>query len=56
MELGNLSNLQTWHLWLNQLTGEIPVELGNLSNLQDLNLNGNQLTGRYRRRWATSPT
>ena len=43
--LGNLSNLQTLALGINQLTGRIPSELGNLSNLTGLFLSHNQLTG-----------
>ena len=43
--LGNLSNLTTLDLGINQLTGEIPTELGNLSSLQILTLGRNPLSG-----------
>ena len=43
--LGNLENLLSLHLEVNQLTGIIPPELGGLTNLADLNLHSNQLTG-----------
>ena len=44
-ELGNLANLETLSLNLNELSGPIPPELGKLVNLRNLWLAGNQLTG-----------
>ncbi len=44
-ELGNLTNLQTLHLYDNQLSGAIPTEFGNLANLKWLRLDANELSG-----------
>ena len=44
-ELGNLDNLYTLALHLNQLVGPIPPELGALRELRHLNLSGNRLSG-----------
>ncbi len=44
-ELGQLSELSSLSLDINELTGEIPSELGNLVNLALLSLSDNQLTG-----------
>ena len=44
-ELGNLTNLQTLDLTLNDLSGNIPPQLGNLTSLENLSLGANQLTG-----------
>ena len=43
--LGNLTDLRTLSLSINELSGNIPPELGNLANLEHLNLNENLLTG-----------
>ena len=43
--MGNLTNLQTLHLYDNQLSGELPAELGNLTNLRELHLYENELSG-----------
>lgn len=44
-ELGQLSALQSLHLYGNELTGRIPEELSRLGNLTILDLGGNRLTG-----------
>ena len=44
-ELGDLANLETLSLNLNELSGPIPPELGKLVNLRTLRLARNQLTG-----------
>ena len=44
-ELGNLSNLESIGLGVNELSGPLPPELGKLVNLRQLWLPGNQLTG-----------
>ncbi len=45
-EFGNLANLITLDLGINQFYGEIPVSLGQLSNLESLFIgSGSQLTG-----------
>ena len=41
----NLSNLDSLHLWDNNLTGPIPTWLGSLTELRWLSLGGNSLTG-----------
>jgi internalin A len=43
VEIGQLTNLQTLDLSVNQLS-ELPVEIGQLTSLQTLNLWGNQLS------------
>uniref|UniRef100_A0ACD5ZJA8 Uncharacterized protein n=1 Tax=Avena sativa TaxID=4498 RepID=A0ACD5ZJA8_AVESA len=43
--LGNLKELQTLHLWSNQLRGIIPDALANCSNLVYLDLSSNHLEG-----------
>ena len=42
-EIGNLTNLTSLYLNVNQLTGEIPAEIGSLTNLTSLHLIENQL-------------
>ena len=44
-ELGDLANLETLSLNLNELSGPIPPELGKLANLKTLSLSRNRLTG-----------
>ena len=44
-ELGNLANLESLSLGVNELSGPLPPELGKLVNLTKLWLPGNQLTG-----------
>ncbi|MCY4128634.1 MAG: hypothetical protein OXG15_05245 [Gammaproteobacteria bacterium] len=44
-ELGDLSELTTLILGINNLSGPIPAELGNLTRLTQLNLDDNNLTG-----------
>lgn len=44
-EIGDLTNLQVFHLFNNQLTGNIPNTIGNLTQLRDLYASGNQLNG-----------
>ena len=44
-ELGDLANLESLNLRVNDLTGGIPPELGDLANLVALNLGANGLTG-----------
>ena len=44
-EIGDLVNLRTMTLSLNQLTGPIPSEIGNLTKLTNLYLYDNQLSG-----------
>lgn len=44
-ELGELANLETLSLDLNELSGTIPPELGKLANLKTLSLSRNRLTG-----------
>ena len=44
-ELGNLSELRTLGLELNELTGPIPPELGKLTHLESLDLTSNYLRG-----------
>ena len=44
-EIGELTNLETLNLGLNNFTGEIPASFGNLINLENLNLRQNQISG-----------
>lgn len=44
-EIGDLTNLQVFHLFNNQLTGNIPNTIGNLTQLRDLYASGNQING-----------
>ena len=44
-ELGELTALQSLHLYGNELTGRIPEELSQLGSLTILDLGGNRLTG-----------
>lgn len=44
-EIGELANLETLNLGLNNFTGEIPASFSNLINLENLYLNQNQISG-----------
>lgn len=44
-EIGNLTALDTLHLYWNHLSGEIPPEIGNLTNLEFIRLTENDLSG-----------